>query len=214
MWSHFVPDWASVGTAAQSSITVVTSNPTGAPAVLIDLILLVSVFYGAKRGLSRELLSAAGWIAAPFAAMAWKQNFAHWAFPSVRPQTMANLLGFCAVFVIVLVVSGILTSIFSHLVRKSVLADLDRLLGGVFGALRGCIVVVTLYFVSAWVAAPGGALLSGLSGGTSYAGPAAALTYLAPMLSRFMPSGLAQDAGTRHDLAGQELPDEAHTQKP
>ncbi|NHN84918.1 hypothetical protein GOB93_09725 [Acetobacter musti] len=214
MWSRFVPDWASVGAAAQYSITVIRTDPTGAPSVFICLILLVSIFFGAKRGLSRELISAAGWIFAPFASMYWQKPFAQWAFPGIQPAMMADLMGFCSVFVIVLVVSSLLSSLFSRMIRKSVLASTDVFLGGVFGALRGSVIVVTLYFVSAWIT-PGGALLSSLEGDTSTAGLSTALTYLAPLLSRIVPSDLAQQAGTRHDLDGQQdLPDPAHTQNP
>ncbi|MBB3883552.1 CvpA family protein [Acetobacter oeni] len=212
-WSHFVPDWASVETAAESSVAVVKSNPTGAPSVLICLVILVSIFFGARRGLSREILVMAGWIGAPFAALSWHRSFADWAFPSMQPRIMGDLVGYCAVFVIVLVISAILSGFFSRMVRKSVLAGSDIFLGGVFGALRGCIVVVTLYFISAWVT-PGGTLLSRVEAANSYPGLSTALTYLAPALSRFMPSDLAQPAGTRHDLAGQDLPGAAHTQSP
>lgn len=233
MWSSFVPDWHTVEQAAGTSVTTVTEAPTSAPSVFIGIVLLVSTFFGLKRGFSRELFALAGWILAPVLAVNEGAAFAAWAFPTVGAGRLNGLLGFGAVFLIVLLVSNVLTSAFCRMVRRSLFSGADRILGAAFGLFRGGVIIVTLFFVSAWMTPSRtmmteGEGLSALSSAASAVPSWSSMTSMLPSratvtsarqsaataLSRFLPSALVPHDATRHDLAGRGNPDQTPAQRP
>jgi membrane protein required for colicin V production len=108
---------------------------------LIITLVLFSCLYGLMRGLLRELISLCTWIAAVL--LAWR--CAGWlephlggalADPDVRPWA-ARALIFAGVLLIGTAVGGVV----NHFVRLSIFSGLDRLLGFVFGLLRGVVAI-------------------------------------------------------------------------
>ena len=111
---------------------------------VIVALLVFSCVAGLMRGLLREVLSLVTWLAAVL--LAW--NFAYLLEPhlggalseaSVRPWAARTII-----FVVVLLLGGIVTALVSHFVRLSLFSSLDRLLGFVFGLLRGAVVLGVL----------------------------------------------------------------------
>lgn len=107
-------------------------------------IIALSVLFGAIRGLVREVLSLVAWIAAFVAA-----NFLAGEFAQLLPQGWATeelrlLVGFMAVFLVVLVAMSVLAILASKLVKSAGLAWEDRAFGGGFGLVRGLLVVLIL----------------------------------------------------------------------
>jgi membrane protein required for colicin V production len=117
----------------------------------VDWILLavlgVSVLLGMWRGLVREVISLAGWIAGFWIAQAWAPQAADWLPLQGASEVLRYLAGFVTVFVAVLVVSVMLGWMVSKLVSAVGLGLVDRLLGGVFGGLRGVVLLLTLAVV-------------------------------------------------------------------
>ncbi len=108
---------------------------------LIIAITLLSAVAGAWRGLLREAIALITWILATF--IAW--HFASDLEPSlggalasaaVRPWAARTIL-----FLVVLVIGTIVGSVIAHFVRLSLFSGMDRLLGFLFGLLRGVVVV-------------------------------------------------------------------------
>lgn len=118
---------------------------------LIDLILVIglvlSVIVGAWRGLVTEMLSLAGWGVAYFASQ-WLGVTAAGMVPVGEPGSRLNVIaGMCVVFVLVWLAWALLSWAVVQVVRASVLSGPDRLMGAVFGLMRGvliALVVVTL----------------------------------------------------------------------
>jgi membrane protein required for colicin V production len=113
---------------------------TGAD-VLILLVLLASTIYGLVRGFVREAVSLVFWIAAIWAA--WK--FA----PLVEPH-LGGLLADPAVspwvarlvvLILVLLVGTIVGMLLRHFTSSAGLGPLDRVLGLLFGLVRGSLLV-------------------------------------------------------------------------
>jgi membrane protein required for colicin V production len=124
---------------------------------LIDIVVLVivglSMLFGIIRGLMREVLALASWIAAFLAANAFAPEAARW-LPAGMAAELRLLAGFVVIFLLVLVVMSLLAILASKLVKSAGLGAEDRLLGAVFGLLRGGLIVTTLVLLAGLTALP------------------------------------------------------------
>jgi len=109
--------------------------------IIIAIALVVSIIIGFVRGFVKEAISIATLVIAIWASLyfgpAAGQLSESW-LSSVELQTW---FGRILIFAIVLSVGGLLGWGISKLVRLSVLSGVDRLLGSLFGALRGLLLV-------------------------------------------------------------------------
>lgn len=116
-------------------------------------ILLVSLLLGLWRGLVYEVLSLLGW---PLAFVLSKL-FAGKIVPLMPMPAMSNVeaqeaarvaMAYAVVFIAVLIVWGVLAWLLSKLVKAAGLGWLDRVLGGLFGLLRGVLVILALVWLA------------------------------------------------------------------
>ena len=117
-------------------------------------IITISILVGVIRGFIQEAFSLAVWATAFLVAFQYSGAVAlqleeHIALPSVRTS-----LAFAGLFLAVLLVGGLLTFLVGKLVEKTGLSGTDRLLGGVFGGLRGLILVLVLMLVAGLTPVP------------------------------------------------------------
>ena len=148
-------------------------------------VMVLSVLVGAMRGSVFEVLAVAGWFVAWFAAQ--------WAGPQIAPHIPVGSPGsllntaaaFASAFLVTLVVWGILVRLVRGLLHATPLRPVDRLLGGVFGLLRGVVVLLLLAVIVGWTPA---ARSPAWQASIGAAWLAAALHGLAPLL----PSGTAR----------------------
>jgi len=140
------------------------------PFKLLDAVLLavvaVSGLVAMYRGFTREVLSILSWLAA--AAAAFYVTFYHvplaeslaGAFVS-PPQQMHSIIARIGigtvVFLVVLIVVHLITSHISDTVLDSRVGAIDRILGFLFGAARGFILVVIPYMFAVSFICPEGA---------------------------------------------------------
>lgn len=123
-------------------------------------ILLVSLLFGLWRGLVYEVLSLAGWPV----AFVLSKLFAGGVVPMMPGPALSNIegaqetmritLAYAVVFVAALIVWGVLAWLLSKLVKAVGLGWLDRVLGGLFGVLRGGLVILVLVWLAGMTAAP------------------------------------------------------------
>jgi membrane protein required for colicin V production len=108
---------------------------------VIILLMAFSCAVGLYRGLLREVVSLATWLLAVL--LAW--HLAHLVEPhlggalageAVRPWAARVII-----FVIVLMAGVIVGALVTHFVRLALLGSVDRMLGFLFGFLRGLIVL-------------------------------------------------------------------------
>src|SRR3954464_2568019 len=107
-------------------------------------VIAVSVAWGVWRGLVREVMSLAGWVIAFLAA-----NLLAGPVGERLPESMARselrvLLAFVGIFLVSLVLTTLGGLALSRVAKSVGLAGLDRTLGGLFGVLRGLLIVVAL----------------------------------------------------------------------
>ncbi len=117
-------------------------------------IVAISVLVGAIRGFIREAFSLAVWAAAFLLAFQYSGALSlelegHVELPSARVA-----IAFAGLFITVLLVGGLVTWLLGKLVEKTGLSGTDRLLGGIFGGIRGVALVLTLVLVAGFTPLP------------------------------------------------------------
>lgn len=107
--------------------------------------LLLSMLVGLWRGLVTELLSLIGWVVAYFAAQ-WFGPQAGATLPVGEAGSRVNVVaGMMVVFLATWLAWAVLSWAVCQIVKASGLGGTDRLLGGMFGLLRGVLVALVLY---------------------------------------------------------------------
>ena len=114
---------------------------------IVDLVLLVgigfSVIVGLWRGLVYEVMSLLGWVVSYTAA----QWFGPWMAAYVPVGESGSRLNVIAGMLVAFVLAWLVWAMFSWLItkllRESALNAPDRVLGAVFGLLRGLLVALT-----------------------------------------------------------------------
>ncbi len=107
-------------------------------------LLALSVLVGLVRGLVFELMSLVGWAVAYVLAQAYSPLLAPY-LPIGRLGTALNQgAAFALGFVLVLLAWSLLARLLRRLIRATPLTALDRLLGAVFGMLRGALLLLVV----------------------------------------------------------------------
>ena len=109
--------------------------------LLIIVVLVVSVVSAFVKGFFVEVFSLAGLILGLFFAAANYGAFAPWVLRVVQNREVANLIAFLVIALLVMVVAGLAGRLLRGLFRGVGLGIVDRLLGAVFGLVKGSVVV-------------------------------------------------------------------------
>lgn len=120
----------------------------------VALIIVISALLAYSRGLVRETMAIAGWVAAAVLGFIFA--------PQVEPLIkevpvigefltdsceLSIITAFAAVFAVALIVVSFFTPLFSSLVQRSALGGLDQGLGFLFGVVRGILLVAIALLV-------------------------------------------------------------------
>ncbi len=108
------------------------------------VVLLASIGLGVWRGLVYEVLSVLNWLLA-FVLAQWLGADVGRLLPmgSASPA-LVHVAGFVLVFVASVFLGGLLVWVLPKLIEQVGLRPVDRVLGGVFGLLRGLILLLAL----------------------------------------------------------------------
>jgi membrane protein required for colicin V production len=108
---------------------------------LLDLffavIVLVSTVFALLKGLAREIISLVALIGGFILAVLFYTIPARWLAEFSRTESVAHLLGFLIIFFGCILLGIIAACIANRLVKAASLKGIDRILGGIFGFLRG-----------------------------------------------------------------------------
>jgi membrane protein required for colicin V production len=115
--------------------------------------LVLSLGLGIFRGLVREILSLSSWIISIWLAYVYGDDLAIVVVPWVESERLSGLIGYVVVFVTVLVLLSLVGALLLKLFRIAGLSGTSRLLGGLFGFLRGLVIVTVLLFSAEWTPA-------------------------------------------------------------
>lgn len=100
------------------------------------------------RGLVKEVLSLLSWVVSFWLAFTYSNAFAALLI-RVIPQEAARIaIAFILILIGSLIAFGLLNMLINRLLRGAGLGDTDRLLGMLFGALRGLAIVLALVLLA------------------------------------------------------------------
>ena len=111
-------------------------------------IILISTVFAVLKGLAREIISLVALIGGFILAVLYYRIPAGWLIEYSRTDTLADLLGFLIIFFGCILTGIIVAYLVNRIVKAASLKWIDRILGGIFGLLRGwaisSIIVVAL----------------------------------------------------------------------
>lgn len=111
---------------------------------VVVAVLAASVLLGLWRGLVYEVLSVLNWLAA-FVLAQWLAPRAAAMMPLSRAgESIQYAAGFVVVFIAALFAGGLVAWLTKKLVEAVGLRPVDRVLGGVFGMVRGVLAVLAV----------------------------------------------------------------------
>ena len=111
---------------------------------VVITILAASVLLGLWRGVIGEIIALVAWVLAFLAAKWWGAEVARVFFTGITDPALRVVAAWVAVFVVVLVLMALLRLAVRGLLKALGLSLSDRLLGIVFGAARGLLIVLAL----------------------------------------------------------------------
>lgn len=114
---------------------------------IVVVIIVLSALLSLWRGFVREAISLAGWVVAFIVANLLAVTVADQIGDLIANRTGRYIVAWSLLFVLTLVASSLSAKLFASLIKASGLGVLDRLLGTVFGVLRGALIVMALVFV-------------------------------------------------------------------
>ena len=111
---------------------------------LIVIVIALSMLIGLWRGLLREVISLATWIAAFAIAFLFAEDGAAHLTPYLDLPSLRVAAAFGGLFLATLLIGGLVGILAAQLVDYTGLTGTDRMLGMVFGFGRGAIIVAIL----------------------------------------------------------------------
>jgi membrane protein required for colicin V production len=120
----------------------------------ILVVLLASVAWGVWRGLVREVISVAAWVLAFLGANMLAEPLGEKLSGALPTPEIRVLVAFIAVFIVILVICALLSRQLTMLAKAAGLAELDRMLGGVFGLARALLVLLAFALLAGLTALP------------------------------------------------------------
>jgi membrane protein required for colicin V production len=116
--------------------------------IAILLIIAISALISLVRGFIREALSLAGWIIAIWVALNFSSNLADLLGKFITVPSLRIIIAFTVLFVTTLLVAAMVNHLMVQLIKKTGLTGTDRMIGIIFGAVRGGVVVGILVLLA------------------------------------------------------------------
>jgi len=111
-------------------------------------VVLISAFVSLLRGFVREALSLVGWVLAFWVAVRFSPNLSGVIGDAIAEPTLRVITAFVGLFVATLVVTGVINYFATQLVQRTGLTGTDRMIGVVFGILRGSLLIGVLVLLA------------------------------------------------------------------
>ncbi len=113
----------------------------------------ISVLFSIMHGFVRELLALASWVVAFLVAQLFATEVAP-ILTGITNPSLRLLVAFLAVFVATFIAMTVLAILLSSMIKRAGLGAVDRLLGALFGLVRGLGVVMVAVLLAGMTALP------------------------------------------------------------
>lgn len=117
--------------------------------IIVLAIIALSLLVGLWRGLVKEALSLACWIAAVVLALMFNDEVAVYLDAWIASAGLQRIVAFVMIFVVTVFAGGLVSTVISKLTSAVGLQAADRALGGLFGLLRGLVIVTLAVMLTA-----------------------------------------------------------------
>lgn len=126
--------------------------------VILLAVMLISAGLAMVRGFTREILSIASWAAAAVATLYFFEPARALAREHIHfnPPQIADAIAAGSIFVLTLLIVSFVTMKISDAILDSRVGPVDRILGFIFGAARGLLLVVVAFLFYTWLVPPTG----------------------------------------------------------
>ena len=120
--------------------------------VFILILLLIGGLNGLRQGFIKAFANLAGWILALIVAAKYAAVLAPSMLSLSSDPVVQKIAAFAFIVLIIVVLTWLVTYLLNGILRTLKLGPLNRLAGGVFGGLKGLLVVlITIQGVGPWV---------------------------------------------------------------
>jgi len=115
----------------------------------IVAVVLLSIVISFFRGFLRETISLITWVVGLFVAIRFAPTVSNWLSTIIAIEILRYVIAFVILFMLIFIVGLLANMTIKRGVDVSGLSVVDRLLGGIFGAARGILLVaVVLMFMT------------------------------------------------------------------
>jgi len=122
--------------------------------IVIAGIIVLSALFSLIRGFVREALSLAGWLASFWVALTFAGDLAELFLSEISTPSLRVAVAFTILFVLTLVIMALINKLAGQLVKKSGLTGTDRMIGMIFGVIRGALIVSVLVLLAGFTTMP------------------------------------------------------------
>ena len=108
------------------------------------ILVAISIVFSVMRGLAREIFSLASWVAACVIAYVLADELALLLRNVISTPSLRQGIAMVLLFAATLIVGAMLNHVFSDVLKKTGLTATDRILGSLFGLVRGVVIAMAL----------------------------------------------------------------------
>lgn len=113
---------------------------------IVISIISISTIFGLFRGFIASILSFVGWIASIYLSYVFLPNSKEMLAEFITNPAISTAVGYSGFMIISLILFGILNFVISKAIGVFLMGGLfDKLLGGIFGTLRGIVIISGVY---------------------------------------------------------------------